>query len=126
MMRRNVVAAAAATLLAGCSFLSSATTPSIESTASVSVDSPTVSYPDCELRASVDVVGDELVTVAQTNGYGVTDSVTLSRSTEVVRPAAQGATVSIVAFDAETEAMSTLFRGEISDVHAEECGVSET
>lgn len=122
--RRAILGGVGAAVI-GLWFMSSHGSATLDSSASVSVGEPSEPYPDCEVRVDVDAADGELVTVTQVDGYGVTDSVTTSTSGEIVRPAAQGAKLSVVAVDPDSETTSTLFLGEISGVHADECGVSE-
>jgi type IV pilus biogenesis protein CpaD/CtpE len=124
-VKRRVLLAGVATSLAGCASLASRTLSETSSSASVSVVEPEEPHPDCEVRVDVDVAAGEFVTVAQVDDVGVADSTTTGTSGVVVRPAFQGSTLSVVAVDAESGETSTLFRGVVSGVDADECGVSE-
>ncbi|QKY20608.1 hypothetical protein B4589_009540 [Halolamina sp. CBA1230] len=110
-------------LLAGCAGGSSPETNAIDSTANVSVESGDAA--DCVLNVDAEVGDGELVTIIQKDAIGLADSTTLRKSLNISRAAYQGANVTVFAVNPETENASTLYRGSISPVLAEECGIEE-
>lgn len=119
--RRRAAALATALLavIAGCA---GAAGPSgIDSSVDVAVERGDSA--DCDLVVDADVADGELVTIVQRDGAGVADTTTFERSVNVSRPAYQGANVTVYAVNPQTENASTLYRGEISTVLAEECGI---
>ncbi len=121
MWRRRAAALATAALaiIAGCA--GAGAPAGIDSSVDVAVERGDVA--DCDLVVDADVADGELVTIVQRDGAGIADTTTFERSVNVSRPAYQGANVTVYAVNPETENASTLYRGEVSNVVAEECGI---